>query len=361
MWMDERVGSTWEIDLLNSHPEIVAIGEALQASSWHESCSFYKGHASKGYSGDSKKTGKIRARGYKVKMFGCLPARHTTELELIALNRSGSVVPPCVGPHSRYADLYKLWKNVGARVVCAVRQNAVERALSIMIKDSFAKTMPKNCRMANYKEGSQCLSHLSRVSLKLDVHRAFELASYSHHQYELALTLCSSTLPALVVEYDDVLRDPTRALNPVLEFLGVPRANLSSNVVKIAETGVHVTNAEQLAAAFKSTRLEAFARRADLLRPFFHDDYTPSSQQPTVAPTPCTYATLADSLSWHKRGSSSFTCEWVQRMLPKRCAVKGEDASLAFDACLCACAPYEAERFNLTHHDHPHPSIATDP
>ena len=45
----------------------------------------------------------------------------------------------------------------------------------------------------------------------------------------------------------------------------------------------------------------------------------------------------SDSESWFKRGSPAKTCAWVGAYPEKRCSVKGDDKTLASDACPTSC------------------------
>ncbi|KAH8096015.1 hypothetical protein JL720_3356 [Aureococcus anophagefferens] len=80
------------------------------------------------------------------------------------------------------------------------------------------------------------------------------------------------------------------------------------------------------------------------------------STAPTPAPTPAPTwwgANCSDSESWHKKGAPSKHCAWVAA-LPSRCAVVGEDDSLAWEACARSCGCSDAPSKAPT----PAPSLA---
>ncbi|KAH8076320.1 hypothetical protein JL721_316 [Aureococcus anophagefferens] len=80
------------------------------------------------------------------------------------------------------------------------------------------------------------------------------------------------------------------------------------------------------------------------------------STAPTPAPTPAPTwwgANCSDSESWHRKGAPSKHCAWVAA-LPSRCAVVGEDDSLAWEACARSCGCSDAPSKAPT----PAPSLA---
>jgi len=73
-------------------------------------------------------------------------------------------------------------------------------------------------------------------------------------------------------------------------------------------------------------------------RPTSPPTHSPSSVTITVEPT--TVPTLSgyceDDDDWHKNGDPSKDCDWVSGLL-KRCEVKGEDGTMAYEKCLSTC------------------------
>jgi hypothetical protein len=67
-----------------------------------------------------------------------------------------------------------------------------------------------------------------------------------------------------------------------------------------------------------------------------------SSQTETACNLPITPQACADDTSWHKKGSPSKNCQWVSELLPKRCDVLG-DKKTAKEACKKSCDSCESE------------------
>ena len=63
-------------------------------------------------------------------------------------------------------------------------------------------------------------------------------------------------------------------------------------------------------------------------------------QHPRLVRLPGCGTTCTDSGAWHKKGDDEKDCAWVaSHPSESRCMVRGEDDTLAKDACPSACAP----------------------
>ena len=94
--------------------------------------------------------------GYKIHFFRCLSDRKRR---------------PCLGVESPHGDLQDLWAVLGTRVICAVRSNAFDRAISVAVKDELRKRRSEGATglggcgaSANIKRESPCASSLQGVS-----------------------------------------------------------------------------------------------------------------------------------------------------------------------------------------------------
>jgi hypothetical protein len=150
MWMSERTGSSWVMDLLNDHPEITMGGEGagcsmrdpvVQKECLDRLCGYFS--APVGYNNCSSKATRPqsrqcpaavpRVRGLKQAMFECTrnfpQASSVSDPSLSRQNATSNALETCLQTQW-VAESHALYSSVGCRVICSLRRNAFELAMS---------------------------------------------------------------------------------------------------------------------------------------------------------------------------------------------------------------------------------------
>ena len=353
MWMDARAGSTWEMSMLNSHARLVALGESLTTATSLELCQFFQGGKGRGYRGDVANGvdgATIEARGYKVRL-------QCESRQRGGVRAAASVWSKCAGPESpQFGTMYAFWRQHKFKVICAVRANSVDRAISLLAKTDVANRL----RGCNRVAGKLCGAP-TNVSVTLDPRQTLTLARASREHYETMRLVCGDEaapkrrLETFVLEYDDVLKDAPATFKKVLDFLGVDSSvSLRSNINAQERGLIKVVNAKDVARIFMGTRLEPDARQSPSLAHTFPDLDSDNLKPKTCIRyrTNAAPVTLRDRTDWHKLDDlDSKNCSWVSNWLPARCSIKGHDRIFAFEACQCSCSlVLQNQLIQLPHH-----------
>ena len=153
MWMSERTGSSWVMDLLNDHPEITMGGEsagcsasdpATQKECLDRLCGYFSAPVGAASTSCSSKATMVhargrqcpaavpRVRGFKQNLFSCIGSspQASAASDLSRSRRNASNALETCLQTQWVAESHELYSSVGARIICSLRRNAFELAMS---------------------------------------------------------------------------------------------------------------------------------------------------------------------------------------------------------------------------------------
>uniref|UniRef100_A0A7S3W528 Sulfotransferase domain-containing protein n=2 Tax=Emiliania huxleyi TaxID=2903 RepID=A0A7S3W528_EMIHU len=275
MWMSQRVGSSWVSRLLNSHPEIAMKGEKYNNCQdddcLEEMCRLFTAPASP----------ETRVRGFKQKFLYCgggpqlerkmcLPP----DAGLNALERCLLPDDPSIGIYEKgflwqwdangtrdnvsmtirrhqHILSYQIFTHVGAKVVCMLRRNAFDIALSI----ETHSLLVQRCGVSNLvnDEAVGCWDEVRREGVRVNVTHFTESVLDQSRFTRFQVEVCEAQArhsPVYFLWYEDLLNDFSKATHDLQVFLGVTPMELSSSMQKTNED-VHrwILNFDELIAA----------------------------------------------------------------------------------------------------------------
>jgi hypothetical protein len=215
-----RSGSSYLMDLLDSHPDIRAQGEIL-ASATHLGAEDQLKHVREFFS-----PGVLRA--YKVIGF---------KTKLV------DIFEP--------TDFSQLLHEMKCRIIVMNRENVVKSVVSRI----FAERIYETYSEWNITKQSM---RLPPIDIAPDIFENF-LQHKEKVEEELFSFVESIQLPKTFVTYEDLLRDPQRCLKGILEFLDVPSVPLNSDIKKHTSDNLRqvVSNFSEIRAKYVGTRYES--------------------------------------------------------------------------------------------------------
>ena len=152
MWMSERTGSSWVMDLLNDHPEITMGGEGAgcsendperQKGCLERLCGYFSAPVGLNNNCSTKATlphsrgqrcpAEVpRVRGLKQKLFGCVgsSSQASSVSDPSRSRRNATNALETCLQTQWVAESHELYSSVGCRVICSLRRDAFELAMS---------------------------------------------------------------------------------------------------------------------------------------------------------------------------------------------------------------------------------------
>jgi Sulfotransferase domain len=232
MFMPGRTGSSYVIEKLDSHPNVVARGEIFPKLESGQDMVHVRKKIAKLYRNDYPE--EIEVVGFKTKL-----TNHLAE--------------PLF---SDFDELRDILRQAGVdRVMVLVRRNLVKQAVS-RLRTEILKTISEtsgekkwNVR-ANDDKIPRCIIPLDEFDLVLN-----NYAESNRMLVDYAETLHGSKL---LLTYEDMLSDEDGFMTSIFEFLGVPRQRTYSDLIKHTSRNLAevVGNFQELAERYRGTQFE---------------------------------------------------------------------------------------------------------
>ena len=284
MWMSERTGSSWVTDLLNSHPDASMGGESsmctradddAQAECLRGLCKYLTTPVGQPPCPTQAwpqcpRAGAPMVRGIKQKLFLCDddPVGKAQAFARDSMRSPPVATDPldaCLGHHSRrfnrswVAESNALFMGVGARVVCSLRRNAFELAMSSYV---LRHVLGPKCHAANLAHGSggeACWEAQKRAGVHVDEEAFLSILRPLREVIEFQRSVCerlARTTPVFFLWYEDLVADFGRTTFDLQAFLSLKPMVLRSQNVKVgggSDSYSWVSNLLALRAAVSKT------------------------------------------------------------------------------------------------------------
>ena len=279
MWMSERTGSSWVTDLLNSHPDVTLGGEGStcnhenrtdQHSCLQRLCSYFSlpvgqlsdPHCPKVQCPKCCPSVATRVRGVKQKLFVC-NGESVSRSAVFAASASSprnatNALDVCLQPPEQgrpwVRETHEVLTGVGARVICSMRRNAFELALS----SYMLRIMNSRCHTSNIYAGTEsqtCWDRVKSQGVHVDEAAFMGLLRANRDALEFQRTICETiarSRPTFFLWYEDLAGPQfARTIVDLQSFLTLKPISLSGTAkpVKAGESYSFVLNLQQLEAA----------------------------------------------------------------------------------------------------------------
>ena len=172
-------------------------------------------------------------------------------------------------PQGPFATEFKFWKGIGANVVCLVRRNAFDWAVSTALQDHLHAACP-SFKATMTKRHSKCVRNQIGVDgATLEPGAIFQKTATHEAWYRRQLSICKEAAKSMnvhTVVYEDLVQSPDTSLAKLQRFL-LPEGsqilthkNLDKGHTRKIATSLkaQIKNWDAVVARFNGTRLHHY-------------------------------------------------------------------------------------------------------
>ena len=287
MWMSQRTGSSWATQLINSHPDIEMRGEdfndCTDVACFKRMCDFL-----------TSTHRRTVVRGFKQKFLYCgaplKAAQHDLETHDVwhsawlqqklceAPDGEHDALERCLVPLEGISDdvakstsaiAHEVYMNLGTKIICSLRRNAFDLALSV----ASHRLLIQSCGASNLANSdvAACWSRVTQAGVHVDsrpfVDEVRRQVRFTRFQRQICEAQAKKT-PVFFLWYEDMVDDFEKTMRDVQIFLGVSPRQLVSNLRPTnADASSWIINYAELAMAA--------AQAVTMLQRSNEDCYTP--------------------------------------------------------------------------------------
>jgi len=261
LWQAQRVGSTWVEGLLNSHPEIEMQSEIYNycpdAACLQRMCGLFTKpqHAAD------------RVRGFKQKFFYCGGGLQKNWKVCLPADAGLNALERCLLPNDpevstrdnintvirrhQHSLSHQIFTHVGAKIVCMLRRNAFDIALSMRTHNILSQ----RCSISNLvdAEALACWEEVRREGVWINATEFGKTVAAQTRFTRFQVEVCEAQArlsPIYFLWYEDLLNNFQKATRDLQTFLNVTPLELTATAQRVnADAHTWVVNFDELVTA----------------------------------------------------------------------------------------------------------------
>uniref|UniRef100_A0A7S3W671 Sulfotransferase domain-containing protein n=1 Tax=Emiliania huxleyi TaxID=2903 RepID=A0A7S3W671_EMIHU len=261
LWQAQRVGSTWVEGLLNSHPEIEMQSEIYNycpdAACLQRMCGLFTKpqHAAD------------RVRGFKQKFFYCGGSLQKNWKVCLPADAGLNALERCLLPNDpevstrdniktiirrhQHSLSHQIFTHVGAKIVCMLRRNAFDIALSMRTHNILSQ----RCSISNIvdAEALACWQEVRRGGVWINATEFGKTVAAQTRFTRFQVEICEAQArlsPVYFLWYEDLLNNFQKSTRDLQTFLNVTPLELTATAQRVnADARTWVVNFDELVTA----------------------------------------------------------------------------------------------------------------